>query len=195
MDRPFLVGEKVYLKPFEKKYIDQGYGDLVNDRNIIKYLPSSFYPKTDSNLENYIDGCENDGSLVFMAIFSKEDDTYIGNLKIKLDWISRVSSYTRLLTDKCWGKGYGSDLLYIVMVYSFNIVNMRILQTYVNASNVQSVKSNLKTGMKQTAILEDFEFLNGKYHDLIRFSMTKNEFEKLRQEEALEKIVKMNSVL
>ena len=54
MDRPFLVGEKIYLRPFDVDDIEGDYIQWVNDSEIIGHLASNAFPKTKSELVDFV---------------------------------------------------------------------------------------------------------------------------------------------
>ena len=194
MEKPFLIGEKVYLRPFEKKYIDEGYGNLINDRNVIKFLPSSYYPKTNEDLEQYVENANKSQNTIFMAIINKENEKYSGNVKLGIDWISRIAEYSRVLSDEVWSRGIGTELIRLIIFYSFEILNMRILETSVNVLNDGSVKSNIKAGMKKVSEIERYEFTNGEYRNLVRFMLRDKDYMQLKKGDNFQSILKLNSI-
>jgi len=195
MDRPFLIGETIYLRPFENKYIEEGYGHLINNRNVIKYLPSSWFPKPDEELEQYIESSRKDPNTIFFAVTDKETNNYIGNAKIVIDWISRRAKYSLVLSDQVQGKGYGTDLLRLLIVYVFEILNLRILETFVNVTNNASIKSNKKVGMKEVVLIKKYEYIGGDYQDIILFILRKSDYADIRNEDSFKTILELNSTV
>lgn len=194
MEKPFLIGEQVYLRPFEKKYIDEGYGNLINDRNVIKYLPTNYYPKSNEELEQYIEKANKSQNTIFMAVFNKENEKYSGNVKLSIDWISRIAKYSRLLSDEVWNRGIGTELIRLIMFYAFEIINMRILETNVNVLNDGSVNSNIKAGMKKVSEIERYEFINGEYRNVVRFMLWDKDYMQLKKGNNFQSILKLNSI-
>ena len=194
MDRPFLIGEKVYLRPIAKTDL-QGYGRIINDRKVTRYLANSFYPKSDEYLENYIKGLKNDHYNMLFAVIDKESNKYIGNVKIgPINWISRHTKYGRMLSDEIWGKGYGTDLLRLVIIYVFEILNMRIMEGLGVTSNKGSFISNQKVGMKEVAVLKNYEFFNGEYHDMSLYLLTKQDYLDVKKQGYFDNVLKKNFI-
>ena len=54
MDRPFLVGEKIYLRPFDLDDVDGDYIQWVNDGELIKHLSSNAFPKPKGMILDFV---------------------------------------------------------------------------------------------------------------------------------------------
>jgi len=82
MDRPFLVGEKIYLRPFDEDDLEGDYVQWVNDREIIKHLASNAFPKTRDELKNYVTQVANSPDYIFLAVMEKSTEKHVGNAKL-----------------------------------------------------------------------------------------------------------------
>jgi len=71
MDRPFLVGEKIYLRPFDVDDIEGDYIQWVNDSEIIGHLASNAFPKTKSELVDFVNDVLNNRDYVFLLLSKK----------------------------------------------------------------------------------------------------------------------------
>ena len=70
MDRPFLVGEKIYLRPFDVDDIEVDYIQWVNDSEIIGHLASNAFPKTKSELVDFVNDVLNNKNPKHITLFS-----------------------------------------------------------------------------------------------------------------------------
>jgi ribosomal-protein-alanine N-acetyltransferase len=177
LDRPFLVGEKIYLSPLDMDHVNANYLNWINDEEVIKFLDIKF-PTTLDQLENYVKAILNSQNNIFFAIMEKETNNHIGNAKIgPIDWIHRTANYGRMLGDKSsWGKGYGTESLELLLKYVFKKINLHKIWTLVVESHITSIKSNQKAGFKIEGKLKEHLFKDGKYVDAVVVSITSDEY-------------------
>lgn len=177
LDRPFLVGSKVYLRPLDIDDLSGDYLNWINDEEVIRNLATTF-PTTRQQLEDYVRSIHGNKNYTFFAVIEKETGKHIGNVKIgPIDWINRFTNYGRMMGDRnSWGKGYGTEVLQLIQRYVFEKLNLHKLFDMAIATNEGSIKSNLKSGMKKEAILKEHVFHDGKYVDVVVLSITSDEY-------------------
>ena len=177
LDRPFLKGEKVYLRPLDLDDLNGDYLNWVNDEEVIQHL-ATIHPTTKQGLEDYVRSILSNKSFTFFAVIEMETGKHIGNVKVgPIDWINRFTNYGRMMGDRSsWGKGYGTEVLKLVQKYVFEKLNLHKLFDLAVASNEASIKSNEKAGMKIEATLREHVFKNGKYVDAVVLSITSDEY-------------------
>ena len=82
MDRAFLIGEKIYLRPFDIDDLEGNYLQWVNDGEIIKHLASNAFPKTKEDLSNYVNNILSDDSYIYFAV---KDIAVFDTLQVNTD--------------------------------------------------------------------------------------------------------------
>jgi RimJ/RimL family protein N-acetyltransferase len=177
LDRPFLIGEKVYLRPLDMDDLEGDYLNWINDEDVIRNLATTF-PTTKQQLEEYVQSVLSSKNYSFFAVIEKETGKHIGNVKVgPIDWINRLTNYGRMMGDKgSWGKGYGTEVLKLIQRYVFEKLNLHKLFDMAIASNEGSIKSNIKAGFKIEATLKEHIFHEGKYVDVVALSITSDEY-------------------
>ncbi len=76
-----------------------------------------------------------------------------------------------------WGKGYGADAIMALMTYAFFQVGLNRLWGEILPFNEGSYRAYVvKCGWKVEGILRQHIFRNGKFYDLIRVAILKDEF-------------------
>jgi len=180
MKYPILTGKKVYLRPIEPEDIDRGWLEWINDPEISGNLNSPGYPTTKEDLKKYIENSKPPNAVMF-GVCNKKDDKYIGNARIsKIDWQHKKCTFGRLIGDISQrGKGVGSEVLYLILKYSFINLGMNRVYTLLFSDNEASIKSNENAGMKQEGTLRQAFYKNGSYKDVIVVSMLREDFDKL----------------
>jgi len=177
IDRPFLVGEKVYLRPFDLDDLEGDYAQWINDGEIIKFLASNAFPKTKESLTDYVKAVLNDPNSVFFAIVDKQSNQHVGNAKLgPINWIDRRTHYGRILSKDTWGKGFGTDALRLLIFYSFEVLNLNRIVDFAVSENQASIKSNQKAGMDVEGEIKEWLFRDGRYQNVTILGLTKTSY-------------------
>lgn len=173
----FIKGEKIYLRPFDLELFGDKYFELINLQENRKGLWSGHFPKTIEELEDFVHKNSNSNSILF-AICDLSDDKYIGNIKLgPIDWKNRKAEFGRFIGDvNSRGKGIGSETTRLILEYAFMDLNLHKVTAGCVSDNIASIKSNLKFGFKQEATLRKDFFQEGRYFDVFRFGILRDEF-------------------
>ena len=177
IDRPFLYGKKVYLRPLDLDDVNQKYLSWMNDEEIIDQLDTVF-PTALFQLENYVESVLKNPKYSFFAIVERETNAHIGNVKLgPIHWINRTSNYGLFIGEKDkWGKGYASEAFALLLKFAFEKINLNKIWDMAAATNIASIKSNQKAGFKIEGTLKEQAFKKGKYEDAVILSITAKEY-------------------
>ena len=85
-------------------------------------------------------------------------------------------------------KGYGSEALYLLSFYAFEVLGLHRLQLHVVGFNKRAIATYKKLGYKEVGTLREAEFIYNKFQDMLLLDLLANE---VQYPEALEK--KLNS--
>jgi diamine N-acetyltransferase len=173
---PFLVGKRLYLRPFEKE-------DLVylrawcNDPEV-RQLTGEVTPMSSYAMEKYYERVQNDQDRIWLMIVKKEDHRIIGEtglLRIFHPW--RTADMSMILGDKqAWNQGYGSEAGNLLMDYAFGCLALHRLAIGVVGFNQRALRFWEKLGFKQEGIQRDGYFHNHQFSDFIMMSILEDEF-------------------
>lgn len=182
MDRAFLVGEKIYLRPLDMDDLDGDYIQWINDPEVTMFLDSPF-PKTKEDLENYVKSVLKDPHYVFFAVVEKGTNRHIGNVKIgPINWIHRRTNFGRMLSKDYWGKGYGTEIIKLIVKYVFEQLNLNHILDFIVADNIKAIKSNEKAGLDVEGNIKEYVYSNGKYRDVVILGLTRSRYEEKKQQ-------------
>ena len=179
MDRPFLIGERIYLRPIDAVDLENSqYLNWLNDERVIGNLESLYFPTTKAQLEEYVMSASEVPAVVFLAIIEKVSDRWIGNIKLgSIDWIKRKATYGRMIGDfDSWGKGYGTEAARLIIRYGIERLNLHKITAGVIDGNIGSIKSNQKAGMTIEATLKKEVFRKGVWTNVILMSVLAEEY-------------------
>lgn len=163
----YLVGQKIRLVKFTERFVTDDYIGWLNDHDISKYLCTGRLPISKADIVVP----SGDSNLRFAIItVGQEFDEYIGTISLHdIDWISRRGEVGYLICKEFWGKGIASEAVQLVTDYAFNRLNLHKVEAGVVEGNIGSVKVLEKNGYKEYGRIPDSHYLEGKYHNVIRF--------------------------
>jgi RimJ/RimL family protein N-acetyltransferase len=165
--RHFLEGERLYLREVRPSDVNEDYHRWMNDPEVTRYLESRFYPNSMEKLREYVAGKLGDRDNVFLAIVLKESDQHIGNIKLgPINWIHRFGDVGILIGEKdCWGKGYATEAIRLVVDYAFQTLNLHKLTAGAYDANQGSVRAFLKAEFTQEGVRKNQFYCSGRYVD------------------------------
>ena len=171
MRNPFIIGEKIYLRPLEKSDLSGSYLSWVNDPEVTRYMETGTFPTNLEKLEEYYSFMTTSPNYVILAIIDKELDKgkHIGNITLNnINWIHRIVNLGFMIGDKdYWGKGYGTEAIELMVKYAFATLNLHKISVGIYADHIGSIRAFKKAGFIQEAKLEGELYRDGKYRDKI----------------------------
>ena len=170
----FLQGKRIHLREVRPTDVTERYYRWMNDPEVTQYLESRFYPNSLEGLKEYVSGKLVDRDNVFLAIVLNQGDRHIGNIKVgPINWIHQFADVALLIGERdCWGKGYATEAIALVMEYARSMLNLHKLTAGCYAPNVGSIRAFLKTGFVEEGLRKSRYFCNGQYVDEVLLGVT-----------------------
>jgi len=180
--QPFLYGRLVYLRGIEREDLKGPMLYWNDDHEVTRYLMRGAYPSTLMQLEHAYEALQNSKTDIELAVISKENHKHIGVTGLHaLNGITHSAEFRVLIGEKAyWGKGYGTEVVQLMLVYAFELLNLHKVWLGVNSANIAALKSYQKAGFVQEGELRNEVYRNGRYYNAIRMSMLRNEYEELK---------------
>jgi RimJ/RimL family protein N-acetyltransferase len=120
-----------------------------------------------------------EGTPTEIAFKIEREGKTIGELKMKnFRWFNRKAELALIILPEEQGKGYGTDALKTIIEYAFNDMNLHRLEGEVIEYNDVSKKVLETLGFKPEGRLREAKYSKGKYWDILRYGLLKNEYEK-----------------
>ncbi len=94
----------------------------------------------------------------------------------RMRWFNRKSEITIIIKKDFRDKGYGKESLKAAMDFAFKKMNLHRLEAEVYEFNHASIKLMESLGFKKEGVLREAQFSNGRYWDIIRYGILRNEF-------------------
>lgn len=169
-----IYGERVRLRAMEHDDTKTAYA-WVNDpevtRNLSLYLPMSTMDE-EKWLERAMQGDPNERPL---AIEVRDGDGWklIGNCGVfSIDWVNSSAELGILIGDKsAWNKGYGTEVMTLLLRHCFDTLNLNRAFLRVYADNVRGQRAYLKAGFVEEGRMRQAVYKHGRYDDVILMSV------------------------
>lgn len=172
---PFLIGERVYLRPLDKASDLEKCLQWINDPEIRTFIKTRV-PIDRKQETAWFDRDHSDG--IMLAVVLKQDNRFIGNHGLeRINWLYRHATSGTIIGEKnCWGKGYGSEAKMLLLGHAFQTMNLHRVSTSVLATNARSLACQLKCGFRQEGIRRQQFFKNGEWVDEILLGVLREEW-------------------
>ena len=147
-----------------RRYLDSGAADLVSSNKIekdieeeTKEISHQFYP---------------------FGVRTLADDALIGIIDLFVhNWQSRDAFVGIGFGDReYWGKGYGTDLMNLILRYAFTELNLRRVTLNVFEYNPRAIRSYEKVGFRHEGRMRQYLHKEGKRWDMVFMGILREEW-------------------
>lgn len=176
MKNPFLIGERVYLRPLDEEDLERCMR-WINDPEVLCTLGRHF-PMSRTLEREWLTGQYKSEKALSLAIVVKDGDRHIGNCGFNdIDYVNRKAVFGILIGEKDqWGKGYGPEAARLIVDYGFNQLNLHRISLTVYSNNPRAIRSYEKVGFVHEGTLRESYFRDGHYHDTLIMTILKSEW-------------------
>lgn len=183
MNEPFLIGTRVYVRALHRADLPSMI-PWINDQQVTRLLFTGDRPAILERLTEQWEGDLRSGTNIAFAACLQSDDQIIGTTGLySVNWIARSAEFRVFIGAKdLWNQGIGTELTRLMAVYGFEKLNLNRVWLGVNADNLGGVRAYEKAGFTREGVLRQEQFRNNRYYDVVRMSMLRPEYERLRDE-------------
>lgn len=172
-----IEGKKIVLRAIEPKD-NSLLLELINDPSIEKMVGGSSWPVSSIEQEQWLkEQLHNKGTLRCIV----EDTTTnkaIGTVILSdINYKNGNAQVHIKLVKDAQGNGYGLDALSTIVKYAFAELRLNCVYAEILSYNLPSVHIFEKCGFTKEGVLRERVFKNGKYSDVIVYSILFNEME------------------
>ena len=174
-----LRGERIILRPVIKDdyvYVFKWFNDKKIIDNIIGFRLSF-------SMGEALDWCErasriDDKNIKWIIETIGEKPKPIGFVGLyNIDFINKNAESASLIGEReSRGMGIGYEALNLKCNFAFNYLGVELIYGYILSDNEPSLKLYEKIGFKKEGLLRRRVYRNGKWHDVVSLSITKEEF-------------------
>lgn len=170
-------GKLVTLRAMERRDLAKS-RHWVNDLEITSLIGRAL-PVSDLEEERWFARMMEDEKVVMFAVETKEEKRHIGIVWLwNIDYRNRKAEARIIIGNKrCWGKGYGREVLKLLVNFAFQNLNLNKVYAYVLKDNPRAVKAFEKLGFAKEGDLKGEFFINGGYRDACRMGLINNSWQ------------------
>jgi len=175
-----IYGDRVRLRAVERDDVKFFY-DWVNDPDVADGI-ALYLPQSQQDEERWFEEHSNrDQHLKPFSIDMREDTRWklIGNcIVFKIDWVASWGELGIMIGDKtCWGKGYGTEVMNLLLRHCFVTLNLNRVQLRVFSRNARARRTYEKVGFIEEGSLRQAGYKQGKYDDVIVMGILRSEWQ------------------
>jgi len=178
MQQPFLIGQKLYLRPLEESDTCGEYLKWLNDAEVTRFMETGKFPSTPETIRLFMERFRGSATDIILAIVDQKTDQHIGNVTLNhINWIHRTAETGLMIGRKdFWGKGYAFEAWSVVLEYAFQRLGLRKIIAGAIIDNVASIAVLKKLGFKIEGTFRQEFLVEGEYRDGVRFGLLREEF-------------------
>jgi [ribosomal protein S5]-alanine N-acetyltransferase len=176
MKNPYILGERVYLRPLESDdaaTLQPWLNDREVTRNLVVYRPMTLADEQD-----FIDRSRRDTTALVLGIVARSADRLIGTTGLHyIDWKNRSAGFgIEIGVKEEWGKGYGGEATKLMVEHAFSTLNLHRVWLMVYEFNLRGLRCYERVGFKREGVLRQYLFADGRYWDAISMSVLREEW-------------------
>jgi RimJ/RimL family protein N-acetyltransferase len=172
----YLVGNKVYLRPFEQTDVEFMHR-IVNNDVEVRRLTGAQNAFSLAQIQDYIDRQWQDGSRVCFGIVRLEDDQLVGEVVLnEINRNNRSANFRILVAQDLTGRGYGTEATCLMLDHGFGMLNLHRVELDVYTINSRAAHVYEKVGFKREGVKRENWYYNHQYYDSIVMSILEHEF-------------------
>jgi len=177
VDNPFLIGDRIYLRPLDAETDLDRCLRWINDPEVLATLGCR-KPVGRVSEREWLEEQYKSDEQMNLAIVLKDGDRHIGNCGFNdIDYVDRCGVFGILIGEKdCWGQGYAPEAAKLVLKYGFEELGLHRIELEVYSHNARAVRAYEKVGFRREGTLRESYYRNGVYHDTIVMSVLESEW-------------------
>lgn len=172
---PFLVGDRIALRPLGPADATADYLQWLNDPDVLRYRAPKAFPTTAAQLRSWIASLPDRGDLV-LAIRLRRGDRHVGNIALNtIQWTHRCAELSILLGAKdVWGRGLGREAIGLLTDHAFTAMGLN--RVWAESPNPAFNGSVERLGWKKEGVKREAILVDGAQADLACWGLLRREW-------------------
>ncbi len=178
MRNPIMVGERVYLRPFETADAETLAQITATETDTFMYRGRA--PFSPLAYERDIGEAYKGDYPPWIAfvVALRADDRCIGQVGVEsIEYLHRTAwTFSELGPAEFRNQGYGTEAKHLLLEYCFDHLHLHILRSTVFETNTRSAAALLKQGYREAGRLHWADVKGGRYRDALMFDLLRDEW-------------------
>lgn len=173
------MGKYVILRPLAREdlpYLRKWLQDVE-----VRRLIGEVAAMSEADSEKFLEKVRADTTRAWFMVVVKENNKAIGEAGLlRMDRAWRTTDVSVIIWEREeWGKGYGRDVILLLLDYAFGHLNLHRAAIGVVSFNERALRFWERIGFRKEGVQRDAYYYDGKYHDFILMSILEDEFREL----------------
>lgn len=165
--------EKITLRPLEREDLPVVHG-LNNNDNVMRYWFEEPYEALRELEDIYEKHIHDQSERRFIVSL---DALNIGLVELTdIHQIHRNAEFSIIIAPGYQGRHYAAQAAHLALEYSFAVLNLYKLYLVVDKENEKAIHIYQKLGFEAEGILRKEFYINGRYRDVIRMAIFKDDY-------------------
>lgn len=170
-----LLGEKIYFRKMTEDDVKEIHS-YASDKIVNKYIGwplTTTIQETKEYISEMLSREEKD-TFLYTSILTKDTHKVVGTAMVfSFNKEAKHCEIGYVFNRDYWGNGYGTEAIKLMDEYVFDALDSNKSYASVISGNIGSCKVLEKNGYSIEARLKEHIFIDGKYHDLLKYSKFK----------------------
>jgi diamine N-acetyltransferase len=176
-----IYGERIRFRRDERSDVPK-FVEWLNDPDVRQYISMNL-PISQANEEGWFENMlKNPAEEQPFAIEIREGNEWrlIGNCGIfGVDHRTHSAEVGIMIGEKsCWNKGYGREVMRLLLSVGFGTLNLNRIFLRVDAANKRGIRAYEKAGFIHEGAFRQGTYRDGKYEDMLFMSVLRSEWTK-----------------
>ena len=169
-----LTGERVVLRPFQPSDVEPLWRARLDPTTWANTTEAPYVPDTLAAYRARYDEPSKDSSAQFAV---DVDGVLVGRAGMfAVDDLARTGEVGLTLLPEHRGRGYGRDVLRVLLGYGFRSRNLHRVHLQTLASNVPALRAYLAVGFVEEGRLRQHAWVEGAYDDVVLMGVLRSEW-------------------
>jgi RimJ/RimL family protein N-acetyltransferase len=169
-----LSGERVVLRPFRPEDVEPFWRARLDPMTWAQTTESPLVPQTLAEYRARYDAPSTDTSAQFAV---DVDEVLVGRAALfSVDDLARSGEVGLSVLPGHQGKGYGRDVLRVLLGYGFRSRNLRRIHLQTLASNEPALRAYRAAGFVEEGRRREHAWVEGRYDDVVLMSVLRPEW-------------------
>ena len=169
-----LTGERVVLRPFRPEDVEPLWRAKLDPLMWARTTEAPLTPVTlEEQRARYAEPSKDDSAQFAVDV----DSVLVGRAGLfNVDNLARQAEVGLSLLPEHQGKGYGQDVLRVLLGYAFRSRNLRRIHLQTLSSNAAALRAYLAVGFVEEARLREHAWVEGEYEDVVLMGVLRSEW-------------------
>jgi RimJ/RimL family protein N-acetyltransferase len=135
-------------------------------------------PRTHAQVTAELEQLNDGHNAIAFAIRTVSDDVLIGTVGFyEIEWSNDAAWLGIGIGERSdWGKGYGTEALWLALRYAFDELNFHRLTVTVIANNARAIALYERAGFRREGIFREFGLRDGQRYDMLLYGLLRPEW-------------------